>query len=735
MFARYFFIALGIASLLWIGYVAADLIDQRNAFAPTSVFGKEDGKVLVLNRMNEADLSLLPFKTTPKNHEIINSIKPHLTKIKSLFISATRRVILIETDTEWNKNSVNELLKQTGLTFKSTGLKSFEAAGYEIEYHKKSLYFHAPDIETTTSESWGNFDRKSSAVIVDFSTETPSVLEVYFRQDGKVEFITKNLKGLKGKHIDDKAIFASGLPKNLKKYHFYQKEFAAFSDPVFESGPMNSWVKTGFVAFEFKGKKALVTDYLEDKSPIGILNKLLKTEESDEQHGFFQGAQLSSDFPSSLKSGFHIFIEGDFVVISEEEWVGTDIVGQLKLENTLSSEQYAMDDIFKDLPSRVSERYCNGDTRYTKTVYKFKLLETHLGNKLFENLTIPKVEHTEDEENEPSAHDESVTYKIDAKIKDFIAFNGKGNFVALTETGELMSYANGRMNWIKNLNSKTIGGINFIEEYQFILVTTKNAIHLLDKSGKYVTGGPVSLGSKTPTQQANQFNFKGRMYLTYPDVNGHVVVYDARRKKISAFPHGLSKVTSPIDIWVSQEKLFFGILNNSAFVMLEAEKKREYRSFPLPGESISIISNNELFLLTSEGGQLSCVNQKGIKTDIRSGTKGKLMASDKGTKESYMSNFNHGQIQFYGTSGSFLGKINTESKEPEFWMIQTIDGKSYVPVVDGLDNNVYVYELDGAKITDRAFEGSKKCMLSRAKDDLILTTIVDKYLVQYRITR
>jgi hypothetical protein len=186
---------------------------------------------------------------------------------------------------------------------------------------------------------------------------------------------------------------------------------------------------------------------------------------------------------------------------------------------------------------------------------------------------------------------------------------------------------------------------------------------------------------------------------------------------------------------VSQEKLFFGILNNSAFVMLEAEKKREYRSFPLPGESISIISNNELFLLTSEGGQLSCVNQKGIKTDIRSGTKGKLMASDKGTKESYMSNFNHGQIQFYGTSGSFLGKINTESKEPEFWMIQTIDGKSYVPVVDGLDNNVYVYELDGAKITDRAFEGSKKCMLSRAKDDLILTTIVDKYLVQYRITR
>jgi hypothetical protein len=71
MFARYFFIALGIVSLLWVGYVAADLIDQRTAFAPTSVFGKEDGKVLIVNRMDEADISVLPFKTIAKNQEII----------------------------------------------------------------------------------------------------------------------------------------------------------------------------------------------------------------------------------------------------------------------------------------------------------------------------------------------------------------------------------------------------------------------------------------------------------------------------------------------------------------------------------------------------------------------------------------------------------------------------------------------------------------------------------------
>jgi hypothetical protein len=238
MFARYLFIALGIASLIWVGYVAADLIDQRNAFAPTTIFGKEDGKVLIINKMNETDVSVLPFKSLAKNEEIISIFKPHLKEINRLFISASRRVFLIETSRSWNKNSVNDLLKKTDLKFKSTGLKSFEISGYEIEYHKNTLYFHAPNIQTTANDEWAHFDRKSSAVIVDFSTERPSVLEIYLRQGGKVEFITKNLNGLKGKHANDKVTFASGIPRNIKKYHFYQKDFAAYLDPIFAKSPM-----------------------------------------------------------------------------------------------------------------------------------------------------------------------------------------------------------------------------------------------------------------------------------------------------------------------------------------------------------------------------------------------------------------------------------------------------------------------------------------------------------------
>ena len=60
MFARYFFIALGIASLLWVGYVAADLIDKRNAFVPTSLFGKEQWEIRLRGEYLAGELGNTP---------------------------------------------------------------------------------------------------------------------------------------------------------------------------------------------------------------------------------------------------------------------------------------------------------------------------------------------------------------------------------------------------------------------------------------------------------------------------------------------------------------------------------------------------------------------------------------------------------------------------------------------------------------------------------------------------
>ncbi|MEY3426198.1 MAG: hypothetical protein RL679_1556, partial [Bacteroidota bacterium] len=55
--------------------------------------------------------------------------------------------------------------------------------------------------------------------------------------------------------------------------------------------------------------------------------------------------------------------------------------------------------------------------------------------------------------------------------------------------------------------------------------------------------------------------------------------------------------------------------------------------------------------------------------------------------------------------------------------------------IDGLENNVYLYDLDGSNLLDKPLEGSTKSMINLCDNVLTLTTIVDNYLIQYKINR
>jgi hypothetical protein len=65
--------------------------------------------------------------------------------------------------------------------------------------------------------------------------------------------------------------------------------------------------------------------------------------------------------------------------------------------------------------------------------------------------------------------------------------------------------------------------------------------------------------------------------------------------------------------------------------------------------------------------------------------------------------------------------------------ITTINSRSYISVIDGLENNVYLYDLNGRKLPQSKLEGSKKCVLSSQGNHLILTSIIENYIVQYEI--
>ena len=60
--------------------------------------------------------------------------------------------------------------------------------------------------------------------------------------------------------------------------------------------------------------------------------------------------------------------------------------------------------------------------------------------------------------------------------------------------------------------------------------------------------------------------------------------------------------------------------------------------------------------------------------------------------------------------------------------------ETYFSVVDGNENNVYLYDSKGRMYVKGVIEGSKKVSLNQtAGFSITLTTIVDGYLIQYFI--
>lgn len=721
MFARYFFIFIGIISLLWIGFVAIDIIDKKNAYSPITLFGKEDGELLIINRKNEVDRELIPFKTTDKNTKILNSILPNLQDERSIFISSNRSHFLLESKFHWSNEKIKLLFSSSGLTIQNQNLKSFTLEGYVVHFHKKYLYFHLENYSVSRIDNWEKFDKKASASIIKFNEENASITDIYFKGENTVEYYSKNEKAIKGKQINDKDLFSGVLPVSIDNYHFYEKTYLSNIDDIFKQGPMFQWIDKGFVSIVYKGHPVIICDYTVGQDPINILYEQIKKDTDNKDNAHFSNLKLTSTFPKNDRAGFFIYNLNDYVVISENQAVCEEIIKENKLGNTLATNSVLLSNLFYGLPKLVSERVINSEEKYSRTVYKMKILETRIPT---------KAQQTKPIAQEITA---SISMNINASVFDFISYDGKGNCTALTSSGELINFTNGKLSWKKELSGKPIGKIEHIDAIESILITNSQAIHLLDHKGNYLWGTPIEFQGQVPIQPATYYEWKGKKYLVYPTESGDLIIYESSKKKRTTIKSNLSDISASVDVWVSQNKLFFGVRNTNMFKMIYVDRKKEFRSFPLPNASHSIIKGNEIKLISSESSKMMVIDQKGNKNKLNYTVNQDLEKIAHSMDETYFINKNGSTITIFNSDAKVIGEIKVDFTDIEHINLKIINGRNYVSIIDGLENNVYLYQLNGKKVGERSFEGSKKTTINSDKSTLILTTVVDNYLIQYMI--
>lgn len=184
-----------------------------------------------------------------------------------------------------------------------------------------------------------------------------------------------------------------------------------------------------------------------------------------------------------------------------------------------------------------------------------------------------------------------------------------------------------------------------------------------------------------------------------------------------------------------KQAFFAGIYNQQTFKMIDVERRAEYRSVQIPSNSLAISSNEHFGMFVNESTGLSYVDQKGVRMAITPPFSGKLFRSTAGRNQQFMLCSRGDQLHIYDPTGFTLGQLKCETQSIEKLDAFQIDGRTYITLIDGIENNVYLYNVNGTSVIRKAIEGSQKAMLNVKNGQLILTTVVDNYLVQYDINR
>lgn len=702
------------ASLLWLGYVSMDILSESNNFAPEYLFCAQDEKVLVINRPEEVTIDALPdFANAPLAATYRNLNQSYFS---TAFLSANQAQLLLVRTTNWTESDIKRLFLESSASLQQDE-NNFSFGEVKGRFYKKNLYLWQGNIEHASGKPLEFiYDKKASASILHLSEEKglESITDVYFKGDKRIDYISYNGEIYQGNQVQDEVLFANVVTSNFSHYHFFERDYYAGQDSVFANGPMFQWMQSGFLQLEYGGISAIISDYIDGQDPILNLNDI---GQSQDEYSFSH--RLTRDFPSGNKKYFIKYLE-DLVVISEDEATCDKIIGDFKLGNTIALNKAVRFQLFGSLPRSVSERIVTKEHAYSKSVYQGRLLETQMGDQI----TL--------EADKPTK--ESTALNCGFDIADFIVLPRKGNVVAVGQKGEIARFKDGKLAWSKRLSAGLVGGVQLIDLHQtgeqFILVTTRDEIHLWNMNGEAVSGFPIRLDNRA-SLAAKFYRWKDQSYFLQLTEDQQLLHFDAKGRELNAMKIAIS-ASRPIDVWASQNSLFAGIANTSNFVMVNIDRHEVYREFPLPSSSFPLKSQNELFQYGIANDKLYKITQKGVRLDFGQFPSGKILALQSEGKTNVLLVKTADELHLLNPEGMPFSKINLSFNEVEHAYVQTFDsGKTITAVIDGMENNVYLYSLDGARIKHEPMEGQTKVFLSSEAEGTIVTTVVDQFVVQY----
>lgn len=702
-------------SIGWMVYGGFYLIQSSsNPYAPEIVFGKEDGALLIVNRPQEFD-SFNQFKTKSSNKYIDNlsTLKNDEYPNVTYFVSQNRSSVVFEKSDFWTEKEASNLIKT--LSVPSSEL-SFE--GRYLVLHNETLIQRDSTIDFIYSG-----DKKASANLWEFKAEN-ILTDVYNKPNGIIEYKTgQNIENA-GKAVADEKLFSAFLPKNISSYTFEEKFYAALKDSVLHNGPLFEWCDKGFVEATFHSEKILLTDYKPGQVPSLVLLEKLQNVDStylNSEVKHFSGIQLTKDFPSNKEQSFYVLEIADKVVIAETKEIVEKVGLNYQLGNTLALSQSQANNIFSELPSAVNYRHKSSDENYSIT----------LSNKI--NYTVCKASETQ-------ASVANATEMWSVKMRSPIQFcipiydhirKGYSNFVCYQNGQYDLISAEGQTIWSGKSDTTILQKPQVIDIYgnnkHQLLFSAKNKISLLDLNGSMVNGFPYSNAAKVTTE-IGTLTWKDTKRFVFGDAAGNVTMLSNKAQELI--------VSRPFEKNV--QKVF--AYNSKGVLKYFAQSKTGIKSGDLEKNTVPIIpswiqSDFPIAKLNRQPAQvsygpaainfISATGQATISVGCR------ILKTENNLF--YLKEQNNVLVK------NTLGETLIEAKLP-FNEVDGIDflvsGRNkYLLILDGLENNLYLFDETGSLTKGFPKEGSSfgTISLNSKTNVLDVVTVVKNNIICYKL--
>lgn len=696
----------------WITYVSLDLLQNESNSNFRFYFNSFDHKIIVIHKHKEVDWQQENFQVITKNQVIYASIIPNIHRESSIFISSKRPIILIEQKENWTEKEVKALFNNGLYPILFNGRRNFSFGKYTGSYSKNQVVIYQGNFVTKVQPVF-DFDRKASYSLISFKDKNARICDVYNKSNGSYLYTKYKVKNNKTAMYDDKKLFSSILPVNFSEYKFFSTSYLQEIDLEFKKSAFSKWVDKGLVFIRNKNQSAVLFYFKDGQNPIQNLNEKLNIEERNESSANFKNILFSSYLKQDKATGFFIEEFNNFAVVSTDKSYLDEIITEINLGKSLSQDEIQCKYVYSELPIEVAYRCVSGDSHKTKSIYGALGLEIEF----IPFSTRKLVDQSKDKDY--------FSMNVGESIKDFLALEGRGNVIVLTQTNKIIAYIDGLRKWEKQLLSNDPELREFPSNPFLVSLFQNNESQIIDKNGLVIHRLMSSSNIPPIKYKINNTEF------LVVNAQNNIAILNEKGIIIKQFPI-VSNIKETAQ-YKDGNNTRIGILTHNFICVFDPIKRAVFQKIPCDSTIQLFTNNSSIFYAGVEKNVLKLINSVGISKKINIKMNSRIIGHFFENKLFTIVLKNGNSIYAINENGEQKWSTILPSSEISACSIRSAkNGTILIGLLDVIENNLYLLNKNGQRVDNIERQGSNKIQVTIFSENTFsITTLLRNTIIQY----